>query len=1354
MTRKLTFLILALFALIAGPGAKAWGQSVTMSYTGTSTTNMGAGNNATSVNLDASHWNVEADKGGNSNYPGLNKAGQIRLYGATNNHNVITVTNSDGATITNITVTYSGSNNNNAKVTVGASEVTGTGSDTEKTYSINSSSFSIAHNYNGSTQVYISSVVINYSASSTPSITVTNDNVTLDYNATEGQFDYSISNPATGVNMVASTEDNWISNITVNESNVAFTTTENEAQAQRVGTITLSYTGATSKYVTVTQAAAPEEGLLFYESFDTNDGTGGNDDKWSGSIASKNLESDNEDWTFVKGNGANKCAKFGTGSAKGSATTPSISYNGDATLTFKAAAWDSNSEGTTLNISATSGTLSQASVTLVKGAWTEYSIDITNVTNSTQITFEAVNASSNRFFLDEVKVVEAEAPYVATPTFTPAAGTYYEAQTVEISCATEDAIIYYTIDGTDPTAESTEYTDAITVSETTTVKAIAYVGNEASNVATAVYTIIPTYASLADLIAAGEPTTAGTPVNVTLTDETITGFYTSSGDYRNGIFLQVGDQEIEIYCHDVPEEWVIGGKVSGTLEDCTWKLYGDTWELCPDSWDDLTYLGPSFAIEIDDEMENGSIEIEDAQATATAGTEISFTVTPDEGYRMAAESLIVMDATGEEVEVSGNNPYTFTMPASDVTISAEFELLSTTTYQYLYSVNGVSGDELEAHEGESITLTTSEDLNDDFTFAGWTTDENDVENILAAGSSYIVNDEVIFYAVYAKEGQCIGEKTVILDGSTLSSTATTEETTHTIDGVSYKFSAGAKKQAIQTDAVNYFKDGDAVLIGKSGAHIYNDNPFGEGITKFEIYANKGASAKVSVGVYFSTIAITEYATGESTWTETLSTVDNVYDASGKLPDGAKYFWYQVTNANNSQIQFRITYKEQTATTKYYTRVFNETATADITIAGPSIIPAGSMLNMGTYTLNNGTASNLVIEDGAQLIQNSSNVMATVQKNITGYTGDNDNYYLIANPTDNDVVANLTSNEYDLYSFDPCGDKDGYEWINEEGEEVFVKPYSNEDGSAVAVGYLYANSEDVTLEFAGVLNPAGSTDIELTYAEEGEGREFPGFNLIGNPYTCNAYVNGYNFYTMADGEFVINEGSATIAPCEGFFVEATEANQSVTVSTAAPVTAPNALSLNVSQNRGNVIDRAIVRFDGANDLHKFMMNPAHTNLSIAKGGETFAAISTEAEGELPVNFKAEKNGTYTITVNTKNVDAEYLHLIDNMTGMDVDLLSTPSYTFEAKTSDYASRFKLVFGVNNTASESSDSNFAFMSDGNLVINNIEGEATLQIVDELGRVISTETVSGSYNKALNLKAGLYIINLNGMTQKIVVE
>ena len=78
---------------------------------------------------------------------------------------------------------------------------------------------------------------------------------------------------------------------------------------------------------------------------------------------------------------------------------------------------------------------------------------------------------------------------IATPTFSPAAGEYTEIQTVTISCTTDGATVYYTTDGTNPTNESTVYSSAIEVGASMTIKAIAYKGEDHSEIATAAYTI-------------------------------------------------------------------------------------------------------------------------------------------------------------------------------------------------------------------------------------------------------------------------------------------------------------------------------------------------------------------------------------------------------------------------------------------------------------------------------------------------------------------------------------------------------------------------------------------------------------------------------------------------------------------------------------------------------------------------------------------------------------------------------------------------------------------------------------------------------------------------------------------------
>ncbi|MBQ6338472.1 MAG: chitobiase/beta-hexosaminidase C-terminal domain-containing protein, partial [Kiritimatiellae bacterium] len=78
---------------------------------------------------------------------------------------------------------------------------------------------------------------------------------------------------------------------------------------------------------------------------------------------------------------------------------------------------------------------------------------------------------------------------VATPTFSPASCNFYPTTNVTITCATSGATIYYTLDGSEPTAESDAYSAPIAISATTTVKARAFAdGMNASAVASAIYT--------------------------------------------------------------------------------------------------------------------------------------------------------------------------------------------------------------------------------------------------------------------------------------------------------------------------------------------------------------------------------------------------------------------------------------------------------------------------------------------------------------------------------------------------------------------------------------------------------------------------------------------------------------------------------------------------------------------------------------------------------------------------------------------------------------------------------------------------------------------------------------------------
>ena len=437
---------------------------------------------------------------------------------------------------------------------------------------------------------------------------------------------------------------------------------------------------------------------------------------------------------------------------------------------------------------------------------------------------------------------------------------------------------------------------------------------------------------------------------------------------------------------------------------------------------------------------------------------------------------------------------------------------------------------------------------------------------------------------------------------------------------------------------------------------------------------------------------------------------------------------------------------------------NEDATvASLTIAESQslTIPEGQILTVSN-NLENTTTSRLVIEDGGQLMHANAGAHATVRKAIAHYTNNNNGWYLIASPlvgnTAVTAVNNLLLNTYDLYYYD----EPTYYWINQKLAENGFAEFEN------GTGYLYANFEEVMLEFSGELqNGVATVNVPLSYTPN---IPLSGFNLVGNPYAHNVtsyatinVANGYYQTNETKDDLMVNEISEAnpLKPAEGFFVKATGTGALITFNSGrgATETLSESINVEVSEN-GKLVDRLIVKREGE-PLEKFSLNEVRTKVFAMQDNQEVAIVLCDGS-EQPVGFKAAKDGTYTLNVNAVGVEFDYLHLVDNLTGTDVDLLVEPSYTFEAKTSDYASRFRLVFSICEDAN-GGNAPFAFINNGNIIIIGAEADAVLQIVDVLGHVVISTDVARNVSTS-GMTKGVYVLRLISgdtvKTQKIVIE
>ena len=433
---------------------------------------------------------------------------------------------------------------------------------------------------------------------------------------------------------------------------------------------------------------------------------------------------------------------------------------------------------------------------------------------------------------------------------------------------------------------------------------------------------------------------------------------------------------------------------------------------------------------------------------------------------------------------------------------------------------------------------------------------------------------------------------------------------------------------------------------------------------------------------------------------------------------------------------------------------NETAAM---IEADASIPSGLVAEAVAIAVDGGS---ITIEDGGQLIHGNAFVKATMKKYIVGMNGDEDeHWYTISSPVDEAVISqveNLLDETYDFYRYNEVA----MCWENAKNTDEHPDFTYFENGR----GYIYRNSNNVQLEFTGELNADAAT-----YHATVTTNSYPGFHLVGNPFAHNIYkgegtaIDDANlttgFYHLAnDGWWEARtDNSSPVTPCESILIQAyVEGDVEVTKKTTQSSAKANVEFIQFEVANNTYKDVAYAWFDDAVGLNKIEhRNALIPMLYVYKNDKSYAIATMNDDAKsLNLNFKAATAGRYTLKTKA-NGQFSYLHLIDRLTGNDVDLLIDGEYSFMGSPRDNENRFIVRLNPNSDDDFNSDV-FAYQNGSEIIVM---GTGELQVFDVTGKLVLTQHIegAGTWNTPATQTTGVYILRLVGTevkTQKIVVR
>ncbi|MBO4574175.1 MAG: T9SS type A sorting domain-containing protein [Bacteroidales bacterium] len=449
----------------------------------------------------------------------------------------------------------------------------------------------------------------------------------------------------------------------------------------------------------------------------------------------------------------------------------------------------------------------------------------------------------------------------------------------------------------------------------------------------------------------------------------------------------------------------------------------------------------------------------------------------------------------------------------------------------------------------------------------------------------------------------------------------------------------------------------------------------------------------------------------------------------------------------------------------------ENGSVTVTVANLAIPASGAILTVEagstlivTGELVNTDPDNLILESGAELVNASADVQAKAKKSVQGWNAkDSNGWYLISSSVNGMEIAGseFLAEIYDLYRYNETD----VVWENYRGGG-----HADFTTFEKGRGYLYANSNGISPAFIGTLNNADVT-YQVTAAAASTASR--GINIIGNPFPHKIYKGvggaiddsnletGYYELTYA-GAWLARTYDVAIQPGQGVLVVAktsgnlniAKSNSAATAETASSKGNVNRLTINVEGN-GNK-DIAYAYFsdgDGLDKLDNFSSSAAQ--IAIKSAGKEYAIAHVGGECEtMDIVFKNTKSSYYTITFESID-EFSYLHLIDKITGEDVDMLLENEYKFYATGSEYDDRFMIVCrSTQGVGGNYENETFAYVSNNSVIVN---GKGELHVFDIAGRTVMNMAVDGV--ETLNtLPQGVYVFRMIEenivKTQKIVVR